>query len=832
MHRFAVLHRDRSPYHTKQHRFSFPTVGAMLFALLITAVQFFPSNAFATSVSKPKLKHATFTLDGVTVNVATPFLPGKFTTSQPGDDTQTAVSAPKSIYVHPYKAIYVIAVPYGTKPRSEGVPTAQVGGAQAYRNSLYQYLASEGENPQIGPTITLFGQRIQGENSWLSAADPKTEAPTAITEWVVEAGSRLWIIRITQELTVGTKSLATAQSALSSLSYFTLSSTTLSHHTTVNGARAAQLTVTPNTAISSNINNPPSWWNGSTCDNTWYQGQSGLTASQLGTAHYYGVIACGPRPAYGGADECRSFGTGPCVNEWECVELSLRYLYIGYGQAPYPTGNGVGLVHNYPGSTLNKVDDNRFNAPSLAQASVQGLPFQAGDVLSFVNIVNGAPNWSYAGHTALVTNVTWTNQSAGTGTYTILEQNSVSSGTETFNITNWILGDESWSTGDLRVIEWLDPGTGGSSTQQKAYGSVGTNPDGRLEDFTLGTDGNIYHIWQTSAGNSFVSNWSVMPTNTVSFVSEPAVGISPDGRFDVAALGSDGNIYHIWQTVAGSSWTPSWHAFPTPPVQLTGTPSIIANKDGRLEIFVLGTDKNVYHIWQTAAGGDWFSSWGITRTQTNTTNPASFTGNPTVSMQPGGELEVFALGTDGNVYHIWQQSAGGSLIGNWVVMPTNSVPFVGSPVVATNEDGRFEVFIRGTDNNIYHYWQVVAGGDWTTNWAVMPTKSNVSSTIQFAGDPSIVIQPGGELEAFARSTDGNVYHMWQQSAGGSWIGNWVELTGNPVQFSGGPYAAINENGKFQIFGLGTNKLMYTIEQTVVGGDWQTNWTQLPSGSFQ
>lgn len=818
----------------------------MLFALLITAVQFFPSNAFAASVSKPKLKHATFTLDGVTVSVATPFLPGKFTTSQPGDDTQTAVSAPKSIYVHPYKAIYVIAVPYGTKPRSEGVPTAQVGGAQAYRNSLYQYRASEGENPQIGPTITLFGQSIQGENSWLSAADPKTEAPTAITEWVVEAGSRLWIIRITQELAVGTKSLAAARSALSSLSYFTLSSTTLSHHTTVNGVRAAQLTVTPNTAISSNINNPPSWWNGSTCDNTWYQGQSGLTASQLGTAHYYGVIACGPRPAYGGTDECRSFGTGPCVNEWECVELSLRYLYIGYGQAPYPTGNGVGLVHNYQGSALNKVDDGRFSASSLPQASVQGLSFQAGDVLSFVNMINGAPNWSYAGHTALVTNVTWTNQSAGTGTYTILEQNSVSSGTETFNITNWQLGDESWSTGDLRVVEWLDPGAGSSSTQQKAYGSVGTNPDGRLEDFTLGTDGNIYHIWQQSAGGSFIGNWVEMPVNTVPFAGEPEVGINTDGRLEIVARGSDGNVYYIWQTAAGGDWTANWVEFPTvtsptnpaDTMQFTGNPSIHTDPDGRLEIFAVGTDNNVYHIWQTSVGGNWIPNWVEFPILTSPTNPADtmqFTGNLSIATNSDGRLEIFVRGTDNNIYHTWQTAANGDWIPNWVEMTGNTVPFAGSPVVTMNSNGRFEVFVRGSDNNVYHTWQVAAGGDWITGWAEMPTvtsPTNPADTMQYAGDPDININADGRLEVFARGTDGSIYHIWQTSAGGDWIPNWVEMTGNTIQFSGNPDVATNKNGEFQIFDLGTNKAMYTISQTVAGGDWQANWTQLPTGSFQ
>jgi len=63
----------------------------------------------------------------------------------------------------------------------------------------------------------------------------------------------------------------------------------------------------------------PSWWNGN-CDANNYPG-----SYQLGNANYRGLVACGPPKTthtvhfYPGA-----YG----IYEWQCVELSMRYLYL------------------------------------------------------------------------------------------------------------------------------------------------------------------------------------------------------------------------------------------------------------------------------------------------------------------------------------------------------------------------------------------------------------------------------------------------------------------------------------------------------------------------
>ena len=69
------------------------------------------------------------------------------------------------------------------------------------------------------------------------------------------------------------------------------------------------------------------------------------------------------------------------------------------------------------------------------------------------------------------------------------------------------------------------------------------------------------------------------------------------------AQGSDGALWHIWQTAPNNGWS-SW-------ASLGGWISDIVvgqNADGRLELFVVGSDHALWHNWQTAPNNGW-SGW-------------------------------------------------------------------------------------------------------------------------------------------------------------------------------------------------------------------------------
>jgi hypothetical protein len=71
---------------------------------------------------------------------------------------------------------------------------------------------------------------------------------------------------------------------------------------------------------------------------------------------------------------------------------------------------------------------------------------------------------------------------------------------------------------------------------------------------------------------------------------------------------NDENLWHIRQTTPNGDWAP-WSCREAPPVLgLTGSPAVAAGAEGRLERFVAGTDGALWHMWQTAPNGDW-SPW-------------------------------------------------------------------------------------------------------------------------------------------------------------------------------------------------------------------------------
>ena len=169
----------------------------------------------------------------------------------------------------------------------------------------------------------------------------------------------------------------------------------------------------------------PPWWSGP-CDDGHYPGSFPLSS-------WDGLTACGPGPNRGGYDlPVEFFNDAWGEYEWECVELSMRWLYLEYGVRPYPA-NGSGVVADYSpayGGDLEKVANDGSSVP------------RPGDVLSM------GSQWS-EGHTAVVTAV---EVSHGYGTVSILEQNmNGGNGTNTLEVAgNYVEPD--W---DMPVTGWL-----------------------------------------------------------------------------------------------------------------------------------------------------------------------------------------------------------------------------------------------------------------------------------------------------------------------------------------------------------------------------------------
>jgi hypothetical protein len=125
---------------------------------------------------------------------------------------------------------------------------------------------------------------------------------------------------------------------------------------------------------------------------------------------------------------------------------------------------------------------------------------------------------------------------------------------------------------------------------------VGNNADGRLEVFARGTDGALWHIWQTAPNNGW-SGWASLG----GVVANPAAVRNKDGRIEIFARGTDNALWHIWQTAPNNGWS-GWASLGG---GLTEGPFPGRNQDGRLEVFVKGTDSALWHTWQSAPNNGW-----------------------------------------------------------------------------------------------------------------------------------------------------------------------------------------------------------------------------------
>ena len=244
--------------------------------------------------------------------------------------------------------------------------------------------------------------------------------------------------------------------------------------------------------------------------------------------------------------------------------------------------------------------------------------------------------------------------------------------------------------------------------------AIGKNSDGHLEVFALGTNGALNHIWQLAPNGS--TGWASWASFGGTGKSIPTVGLNTvgtlAGSLEVFVVGNDfpaSHLYTLWQTSSSSS--PSWSGWTSLGGWILPQPSVARNKDGRLEVFAIGKDffsgENVTHNFQVPPSGTtWvgFSSLG---------NPPPGVISPLAGSNQDSRLEIFGIGTDKALWHNFQTTPGGG----WSGWSSLGIPGSGtnwSIALAQNADGRLEVFAISTaDGVLWHIHQVVINGGWS-----------------------------------------------------------------------------------------------------------------------
>ena len=300
---------------------------------------------------------------------------------------------------------------------------------------------------------------------------------------------------------------------------------------------------------------------------------------------------------------------------------------------------------------------------------------------------------------------------------------------------------------------------------------VARNEDGHLEVFLRNIDGSLWHIFQTTPENSPTKNgWSAWGSLGGSITSLPSVGMNYNGNLEVFAQGTDGALWHNWQSGAPSNIT--WSGWASLGGTCHSNIAVILNKGGQLnnclEVFVIGNDipiNHMYTLFQTSPpspGAAW-SPW--------TSLGGYISGQPSVGQNPGGQLEVFAIGNDiisaSNITDATQNSPGSS---QWSGFSSLGTPSPGidndlpSAAVGANldGDGHLELFALGSDGALWHNYKDPAKNQWS-GWATLGVPGpGPGGGFMALGYPTIGNNQDGRLEVFVLAKDGSLWHIFQQ----------------------------------------------------------------------
>jgi len=125
---------------------------------------------------------------------------------------------------------------------------------------------------------------------------------------------------------------------------------------------------------------------------------------------------------------------------------------------------------------------------------------------------------------------------------------------------------------------------------------------------------------------------------------------------------------------------------------------------------------------------------------------------------------------------------------------------LGAPVVAENADGRMEVFVRSTDWQLWHIWQTAPNNGWS-NWAGDLLVTNAFEC------PGVGQNADGRLEMFGNGFWlGALQHQWQTWPNLIWS-SWNTSSDRDLGgiHTSTPVIAQNAGGRIEVFEVSNSK---------------------------
>jgi hypothetical protein len=317
--------------------------------------------------------------------------------------------------------------------------------------------------------------------------------------------------------------------------------------------------------------------------------------------------------------------------------------------------------------------------------------------------------------------------------------------------------------------DWCSHGTPPDASGLRWSPAVASAPDGSLEVFVVGDDlqpdglgsGGALHSTSQITRDGGWSRWRSYPTDGPNLFGSPAVVRNADGHLELVVLGDDGALWHMRQTGPNSVWS-QWVSHGAPPgLLLNSAPSVAAGEDGRLDVFIVSQEAVLWHIGKTAANSDW-SDW----TSHGSPSGVSFGSDstPVVAHSADGHLELFIVGNDGRLWQMGQSVPNGG----WSAWRPHEAPsgikFLRlRPAVASGQDRQLEVFVVGDDASLWHLRQT-GPDDVSPQWF----SRGAPAVAGLVGSPAVAADADGGMQLFVMGTDGALWQLSHTGPSGRW----------------------------------------------------------------
>ena len=171
--------------------------------------------------------------------------------------------------------------------------------------------------------------------------------------------------------------------------------------------------------------------------------------------------------------------------------------------------------------------------------------------------------------------------------------------------------------------------------------------------------------------------------------------------------GSSGWVYVDTDAGGGSGWG-GWQDLGSPTeAAVQGTPGIVTQGAGYLDVFVRGSDDYLYDDVSTDGGGTW-SGWNQIGSSQVATDP-----EPVVN-GPGWE-EVYAIGLDGSLLHAWSSGNVWQGWGSLGYPSSGPLPDTDPAPTSASPGSQQDIFVQDTNGNVWDLTWTSSGG-WSSNW--------------------------------------------------------------------------------------------------------------------